>query len=171
MEKDNILRKNAEICKTFNYYFDNIRQKQPPRGVPRKRCFENMQQINMENTHVEVLFVKCKATLLKLHCNFIEITLRYGCSSVYLLHIFIIPFFKNTSGRLLLIRDILDIYIWGDNFSYYSKLTSRNSVFNNHPSIRIIRININNLLNLNLNLCPQIEFENVSMESIASKIQ
>ena len=35
-------------------------------------------------------------------CNFIEITLSYGCSPVNLPHIFRSPFPKNTSGRLLL---------------------------------------------------------------------
>ena len=34
--------------------------------------------------------------------NFIEITLRYGCSPVNLLHIFRTPFPENTHGRLLL---------------------------------------------------------------------
>ena len=34
--------------------------------------------------------------------NFIEISLRHGCSPVNLLHIFRTPFPKNTSGRLLL---------------------------------------------------------------------
>ena len=34
--------------------------------------------------------------------NFIEITLRYGCSPVNLLQIFRTPFPKNTSGGLLL---------------------------------------------------------------------
>ena len=33
--------------------------------------------------------------------NFIEISLRHGCSPVNLLHIFRTPFLKNTSGRLL----------------------------------------------------------------------
>ena len=42
---------------------------------------------------------------IKLQSNFIEITLRHGCSPVNLLHIFRIPFSKNTSGGLL-----LDIY-------------------------------------------------------------
>ena len=54
-------------------------QKQPSRGVLRKRCSENMLR------------------------NFIEITLRHGCSPVNLLHIFGLPFSKNTSGRLLLL--------------------------------------------------------------------
>ena len=35
-------------------------------------------------------------------CNFIEITLRHGCSPVNLLHIFRTPFTKNSSERLLL---------------------------------------------------------------------
>ena len=38
----------------------------------------------------------------KLLCNFIEITLRYGCFPVNLLYIFGKPFLKNTSGRILL---------------------------------------------------------------------
>ena len=38
----------------------------------------------------------------KLLCNFLEITLRHGCSPVNLLHIFRTPFLKNISGWLLL---------------------------------------------------------------------
>ena len=40
---------------------------------------------------------------IKLLSNFIEITLRYGCSPVNLLHIFRSPFPRNTSHWLLLI--------------------------------------------------------------------
>ena len=39
---------------------------------------------------------------IKLLCNFTEITLRHGCSTVNLLHIFRTPFPKNTFGQLLL---------------------------------------------------------------------
>ena len=39
---------------------------------------------------------------VKLQRNFIEVTLRHRCSPVNLLHIFRTPFFKNTSGWLLL---------------------------------------------------------------------
>ena len=39
--------------------------------------------------------------------NFIEITLRHGCSPVNLLHIFRTPFPKNTSGWLLLQPKVL----------------------------------------------------------------
>ena len=46
---------------------------------------------------------KCDFNLLKfIDCNFIEITLRHGCSPVNLLHIFGTTFLKNTSGWLLL---------------------------------------------------------------------
>ena len=44
-------------------------------------------------------------------CNFIEITLPYGCSPVNLLHIFRTPFPKNTSGGLLLLNILHVPYI------------------------------------------------------------
>ena len=45
----------------------------------------------------------CRSVISKkLLCNFIEITLQHGCSSVNLLHIFRKPFYKNNSGGLLL---------------------------------------------------------------------
>ena len=56
-------------------------QKQPSRGVLKKRCSEVMQQI---------------------YSNFIEITLRHGCYPVKLQHIFRTLFSMNTSGWLLL---------------------------------------------------------------------
>ena len=69
-------------------------QKQPSRGVLRKRYSENMQHIYRRTR--------------KLRNNFIEITLRHGCSPVNLQPIFTTPFFKNTSGRLLLTNSIPD---------------------------------------------------------------
>ena len=56
----------------------------------RKRCSKNMQQIYWRTPMQKLLY------------NFIEITLRNGCSPVNLLHITKAPFFKNTYGRLLL---------------------------------------------------------------------
>ena len=48
----------------------------------------------------------CRSMIsINLHWNFTETALRHGCSSVNLLHIFRTPFFKNTSGRLLLIYE------------------------------------------------------------------
>ena len=46
-------------------------------------------------------------TSRKLLCNFIEIALWHGFSPVNLLHMFRTPFYKNTSGRLLLTLIIL----------------------------------------------------------------
>ena len=43
-----------------------------------------------------------KCDFNKLQNNFIEITLRHGCSPVNLQHIFRTTFPKNTAGRLLL---------------------------------------------------------------------
>ena len=48
----------------------------------------------------------------KLLCNFIEITLQYGCSSVNLLHIFRKPFYKNNSGGLLLPFNVFSFNIF-----------------------------------------------------------
>ena len=43
----------------------------------------------------------CRSAIsIKLQSNFIEITLRHGCSPVNLLHIFRTPFLKNTSEGL-----------------------------------------------------------------------
>ena len=45
----------------------------------------------------------CRSVIsIKLQGNFIEITLRHGCSPVSLLHIFRTPITKNISGQLLL---------------------------------------------------------------------
>ena len=74
-------------------------QKQPSRGVLKKRCSENMQQIYRRTP-----MPKCDFN--KLLCNFIETALWHGCSPVNLLHIFTAPFPKSTSGWLLLKLDI-----------------------------------------------------------------
>ena len=65
--------------------YPKVIQKQPPRGVPKKRCSENMQQI-YRRTPMQ----KC------------DLQLRHGCSPVNLLHVFRTLFTKNTSGGLLL---------------------------------------------------------------------
>ena len=58
---------------------EKVLQKHPSRSVLRKRCSENLQS------------------------NFIEITLRHGCSPVKLLYISKTPFPKSTSDRLILV--------------------------------------------------------------------
>ena len=72
-------------------------QKQPSRGVLKKRCSGNMQQIYRRTP-----------------C---WIALRHGCSPVNLPHIFRIPFLKNTSGRLLVF-----IALWLIHFLTLNKL-------------------------------------------------
>ena len=62
----------------------NTTQKQPPRGVPRKRYSENMQEIYRRPP-----MPRCNFSLSC--CNFIEIALKHGCSPVNLLHIFRTP--------------------------------------------------------------------------------
>ena len=45
----------------------------------------------------------CRSAIsIKLQSNFIEITIRHGCSLVNFMRIFRTPFPRNTSGRLLL---------------------------------------------------------------------
>ena len=79
--------------KKDKFYY--LLQKQPPRGVLRKTCSENIQQIYRRTPMPKCDFNKVEITL-------IEITLRHGCSPVNLRHIFRIAFLKNSSGRLLL---------------------------------------------------------------------
>ena len=57
----------------------------------------------------------CRGVIsINLLSNFIEITFRYGCSSVNLLHIFRIPFYKSTNEGLLL--DVLSENILNIHF-------------------------------------------------------
>ena len=65
-------------------------QKQPSRGVLKKKCSENIQQIYR------------RTPMPKCGFNKVALTLRHGCSPVNLLHIFRTPFPRNTYGRLLL---------------------------------------------------------------------
>ena len=61
--------------------------------------------------------------LIKLLCNFIEITLRHGCSPVTLMHIFRTPFPQNTSEWLLLFR----VKWWDTHFVFWNLAKSRTS--------------------------------------------
>ena len=75
----------------FIFLFRSFKiQKQPSRGVLRKRCPENMQEIYRRTPMSK--------------CDFSKVALqfRHGCSPVNLLHIFRTSFLKNTSGGLLL---------------------------------------------------------------------
>ena len=72
-------------------------KKQKKAGVFRKTYSENMQQIYMRTS-----IMKCDFNKVALVCIFTKITIRYGCSTVNLLHVFRTPFRKNTSVHLLL---------------------------------------------------------------------
>ena len=87
----------------FNYFLDdpavlpksdNV-QKQPTRGVPRKRRSENMQQIYRRAPMPKCDFNKVEKQLYWNHTSAWD-------SPVNLLHIFRASFLKNTSERLLL---------------------------------------------------------------------
>ena len=55
----------------------------------------------------------CRSVIsIKLLRNFIEITLRHGCSPVNLLQFFITSFPKNTSGGLLLVNPFQPLFFW-----------------------------------------------------------
>ena len=108
--------------------FEKI-QRQPSRGVLKKRCSENMQQIYRRTPMPKcdfnrvalqlywnrtLVWVFCQGVIsTKLLWNFTEIALWHGCSLVNLLHIFRTPFSKNTSGGLLL--EIVNSYNYYQN--------------------------------------------------------
>ena len=60
-------------------FWDLKIQKQPPRGLPRRRCSENMQKIYRRKPMPNCDFNKV--------AKYTEITLRHGCSPLNLLHI------------------------------------------------------------------------------------
>ena len=69
--------------------------KQPLRSVLKNSCSENMQQFIGEHP--------CRSAIsIELPSNFIEITLRHGCSPISLRHIFRAPFPTRSFGLLLL---------------------------------------------------------------------
>ena len=72
-----------------------FRSSPPSRGVLKKRCLENMQQIYRRTP-----MPKCDFNKVAKQLYWIE--LRHGCSPVHLLHIFRTVFPKNTSEGLLL---------------------------------------------------------------------
>ena len=63
----------------------------------------------------------------KLLCKFLEITLRYGCSPVTLLHIFRAPFLKNTSGWLL-VKSIMVVCLVHYCIKLYSDILQQNGL-------------------------------------------
>ena len=78
--------------------------KQPSRGVIRKDVLKISSKFTGEHPCQSVISIK-------LHCNFIEITLRDGCSPVNLLRIFKTPFPKKNSCGLLLKKTLEDVTV------------------------------------------------------------
>ena len=55
----------------------------------------------------------CRSVIsIKLLCNFIEIALRYDCFFVNQLHIFRIPFLKNSCGFFQLFVQLVSLVLW-----------------------------------------------------------
>ena len=108
--------------------------KQPSRRV-RKTVLKMCSKFTREHP--------CRSVILvKLQSNFIEITLRHGCSPVNLLHIFRTHFLKKTSGRLLLKESATYNHAMASEFSFLKKL-----LFSPCPQFTLLRNYQNFLLN------------------------
>ena len=94
-----LLKINSDFVTKFSshkQYLFSLLQKQLFRGALSKRYSKICSKFTREHP--------CRSVIsIKLLCNFIETTLRHGCSPENLLHIFRTPFTKNTSGWLLLL--------------------------------------------------------------------
>ena len=68
----------------------------------------------------------CRSTIsIKLQSNFIETTLRHGCSPVNLQHIFRTPFPRNTFGLLLLTDCLMWWVLYQRHFSISSNFAAQ----------------------------------------------
>ena len=132
---NHLREKYITIFKIFSH------QKQPLRGVLKKRCSENMQQFMGE--------YPCRSVIsIKLQSNFIEIALRHGCSPVNLLHIFRTPFPRNTSGWLLfshIIRHVIPSYGRKNIYERLVNHSTRKLQYFFTPSESLVAISRNNL--------------------------
>ena len=81
-----------------------MHQKRPPEVFLQKGVLKICSKFTGEHQCNSVI-------LIKLLRSFIEITFRHGCSPANLLHIFRIPFYKNTSGGLLFVY--VSEFEWG----------------------------------------------------------
>ena len=70
-------RRLCLLYKVFSTGRPSYIQKQPPRGVPRKRCSKNIQQIYWRTP-----IPKCDFNKVALQSNFIEIAHQHGYSPV-----------------------------------------------------------------------------------------
>ena len=94
-------KKSSKLKATISSNFWKcLSHKQPSKGVLRKMCSKNMQQIYSRTTMAKCDFNKA---IKAMQSNFIETSLCVGRSLVNSLHIFRTPFPKKTSGGLLLL--------------------------------------------------------------------
>ena len=102
-----LLSKEKAFAEIFAWIFASsffMLQKQLSRGVPRKRCSENIQQIH-GRTPMPITYVEA---------------LRHGCFPVTLLSIFRTPFPRNIPGRPLLMTPALNYYfvVWRTTLTF-----------------------------------------------------
>ena len=89
------------ICLFNSMYF----QKKPFRSVLGESSSKNMEQTDFNKVAEDMQQIYRRTPMPKYDFNKVaksQIKLRHGCSPVNLLHIFKAPFYKNTSGGLLL---------------------------------------------------------------------
>ena len=80
----------------FLNFLRHLHRSNPPEVFLRKCVLKISSNFTGEHRYWNLISIK-------LLCNFIEVTLRCGCSPVNLLYIFRKPFCKNTYWRLLLL--------------------------------------------------------------------
>ena len=104
----------------------------------------------------------------KLQSNFIETTLRHGCSPVNLLNIFRKPFYKNTSGGLLLfildLNDALECIFLVLNVNLLLILLFINVIIISESLVTTLEKKL--FVNLNTDTCHLIIFGNKEVQRI-----
>ena len=117
---DYVEQRLGEKINFFNHQWWLQKQKQPSRGVPgmKKSVMKICNKLTGEHP--------CRSVVsIRLQINYIEITLRHGCSSVSLLYIFRTLFYKNTSGQKKLhrvgSRNLL-LFFWIKTFLRHAKV-------------------------------------------------
>ena len=113
-----------------------------------QRCSEKMCSESMQQIYRRTSMLKWSVISIKLLSNFIEITLRHGCSRVNLLHVSRKPFTKNTYGWLLLTVLLMSTF----QVKRQSFLTSINNVDTNCIKIDWLIFECGQLFLVRLNL-------------------
>ena len=111
----NRMKALIRIILTLNHHkYKKLLQKQPSRGAPREGCSESIRpplggpmcpHKKKKKNYGRTPMPKCDFNKVAL-----QLTLRYGCTPVNLVHIFRTPFPTNTSGGLFLV--LVVILLW-----------------------------------------------------------